>query len=540
METISAKHIRVYDSEKSKRASLDTYMQELMYYTLPRKAYITKIKSMGDRIPTDIYDSTAILSNAYFAAGMQAYMSSPQTKWFTIAIQNRNFMTKRNVLNYLKDTEEVLYAIINHSNFYQEDVEGYLGLGSIGTDILYAEEDIKEDVRFDCLNIENVIILNDAQGRVNTAYIEYEFDASQAYGKFGDKVGSKVKECYEKSDYSVKFKYLFCVLPREVYDQSKKDSKNMPYAALWIDRQNKTIVRESGYREFPAMVSRFAKSKGDAYGYSPAMNILPDIKMLNSMEYENIVSAQLSTNPPLEIPDEAFLRPYNFNPRGKNIKNAGYPNEHITPIITGSNLKIGMDYLQYKQGRIQQAFYNDLFLSIEQIGKMTATEVQIRNNQRMQMLGSAIGNIMREKLSPMIQRVYSIAARNNKLPPLPPELQGQNYVIDYISPLARAQKSLELQNLSQAMAIIAQFGQVQPEVFDKINFDECVDYVADITNITPKIIRDDGEVEDIRAGRQQQQAMAMQMQLIQQGAEATKVGTEADKNVAETQTVGAE
>lgn len=155
------------------------------------------------------------------------------------------------------------------------------------------------------------------------------------------------------------------------------------------------------------------------------------------------------------------------------------------------------------------------------------------------MLGSSIGNIMRGKLSPVVHRVYAIAARNDKLPPLPGVLNGQEYIIDYISPLARAQKYLELQNLSQAISIIAQFGTVQPDVFDKIDFDECVNYVADITNVTPKILRDDGEVEDLRRSRQDQQAMLQQLEMIKQGAESVKIGGEADKAIAESQMAGA-
>jgi len=538
-ETIAQQHIRVYDTEKSTRSGLEAYWQELMYFALPRKAYITRIKSLGDKLPVDIYDSTAIMANAYFAAGMQAYMSGPQTKWFTIGLRNRSLMIKRDNLDYLKDTEDVLYSIINGSNFYQEDVESYLGLGSIGTDILYCERDIEEDVRFDCLNIENVIILADAQGRTKRAYIEYEYTADQAIGKFGEtKVGDKVKECYVKSDYNTKFKYLFCVFPRAIYDQSKRDARNMPFAALWIDKEHKEVVRESGYKEFPFMVSRFAKAKGSPYGYSPEMNILSDIKMLNQMEKTNILGAQLSVLPPKEVPDEAFLRPFNFNPNGINIRNAGYPNEHIVPIVTGANVPIGIDYVKYKQQKVAQAFYNDLFILMESIGDKTATEVNILNNQRMQLLGSAVGNIMREKLSPVIERVYSIAAMNDKLPPLPPELINEDYVIEYISPLARAQKSLELNNLSQAMQIIASFGAVDPTVFDKIDFDELVDYTAEITNITPKVIRSDDEVETLRENRTQQLALQQQMAMLQSGTEMIKTGGEADKVIKESQVVG--
>ncbi len=537
-ETTGQRHIRIYEAAKSARASLEQYWQDLVYYAMPRKAYINRIYTPGDRLPTDIYNSTAVLSNAYFAAGMQAYMSGPQTKWFTLGLKNKNLLEQKHIRTYLRDAEDVLYSMINGSNFYQEDVEGYLGLGSIGTDILYGEEDLKEGIRFDCLNIENVVVLNDAAGRVNHAYIEYEFDAEQAIGKLGPAVGQKVQECYAKGDYTTKFKYLFCITPRSVYDGSKRDAKNMPYAALWVDRQTRNVVRESGFREFPLFVSRFAKSKGSPYGYSPEMNVYADIKMLQQMDKANILGAQMSVLPPKEVPDEAFMRPYNFNPNGINIKNAGYPNEHIVPIHSGANVQIGLEFIERKERKIEQAFYNDLFLAIEQAGKMTATEVNIRNNQRMQMLGSAIGNIMREKLSPVIGRCFQIAARNNMLPKIPPDLMTEEYIIEYISPLARAQKALELNNINDAMAIIASFATVSPDVLDKIDFDNLIDEVAEITNVSPSIIRDDAEVEELRAARAEQQAMAQQMTALQQGTEMVKTGAEADRTIAEARMAG--
>ena len=544
-ETQGQFHVRVYDQLKGARGPLENYWQDLTYLGMPRLAYITRIKNMGDRLPSDVYNSTAILVNAYFGAGMQAYISSPQSKWFGIVIKDRSLMNKRNVLNYCKDTEDVLYGMINNSNFYQEDVEGYQTLGCIGTDILYAEKDWEEDLRFDCLPVENVLVIQDSHGRVNRIYMEYEFDASQAIDKFGlGAVGKKVEEVFVKGDYNTKFKYIFCVFPRAVYDQRKRDSKNMPFTALWIDKERKVEVKEGGFKRFPFFVSRFAKGKGGAYGYSPEMNVWSDISMLNQIEYTNVLAYQLSVAPPMEIPDEAFLRPFDLNPWGRNIKVSGMSNEHITPIITGSRPDAGEKYIERKERRISQAFYNDLFIMLEQMGDKTAFEVNIRNNQRMQLLGSACGNIMRDKLSKVVGFTYDIAAELDKLPPLPPELRGQEYEIIYLSPLARAQRSLELNNMQQGMGIIGQFAQAQiaagerASVLDNIDFDEAVKVVGDITNFAPRIIRDDQEVESLREGKQQEQAAAAQLQMMQQGAEAAQVATQADKNIAETQTAG--
>ena len=540
-EDLGTRHIRIYENMKSARASLEAYWQDLTYYSLPRKAYITKVMNIGDQLPTDIYDSTAIVGLSYFAAGMQAYMSSPQTKWFSITSRNQKLIAgDKEARDYLKDVEDEIYHLINGSNFYQEDVESYLNLGSIGTDVMYSEIDEKDGIRFDSVPMENICIDTDSQGRVNKAYMEYEFNCEQAINKFGEKAGSKPRECYIKNDFNTKFRYIFCVFPRDVYNPNKKDAKNMPYAALWIDREFKTIVREKGYNEFPFHGTRFSKMKLSPYGASPVMNILPDIKMLNQLEKTNILGAQFSILPPLEIPDEAFLKPYNFNPGGKNLKNSGYPNEHITPINTGANVYLGLEYVKYKQEAVQKALYNDLFILFQQVGKMTAFEVNVRNNQRMQLLGSAIGNIMREKLSPVIERAYSILARSNRLPPLPPSLQGEDYQIEYLSPLARAQKSLELQNFTQAFEIIAGLGQVKPEVFDKIDFDATVDYIAQLTYTNPKVIRDDAEVADIREGRAEQQQMMAQLEMVKQGTETVREGAAADKDLAMAEAAGKE
>lgn len=539
-ETTAIRNIRVYEQLRSARSALDSYWQDIVYYTFPRKAYITRIKNMGDRLPTDIYDSTAILALAYFAAGMQAYMSSPQTRWFNLGVDDKRLAGNKEVIDFLRNSEDVIYSIINNTNFYQEDVESYSCLGSIGTDIIHGGLDNKDLVRFDSLPIETVYLAADSYNRVNQAYIKYEFDPAQAVDKFGrGAVGPEVNEKFVKADFSTKFEYILAIYPRAFYDKSKKDAKNMPFAAVWVDMKRKTVVRESGFKKFPFFVTRFNKGKGDPYGYSPAMNVLPDIMMLNAMEKTNILGAQNAVLPPLEIPDEAFLRPYNFNPGGKNIRQSGNPNEHITPIITGANVPIGIDYVKYKQARIEQALYNDLFLSLEQIGNRTATEVSIANNQRMQLLGSAVGNIMREKLSPIVEWVFDICAEAGKLPPLPDILRGKSYQVQYTSPLARAQKSLELNNLSQAISVISQFGTVQPDVFDKIDFDKLVDYTAEITDINPQVIRDDGEVQEIRDSRAQGQYMAQQMQLLQQGADAAKTAGDADAAIAESQLAGA-
>jgi len=375
-------HIKRYRYLKNERAALEAYWQELAYYCMPRKAYITRFKMIGDRLPSDLFDSTAINAVDQMAAGIQGYLTNPQTRWFGLSLKNRGLMNLPGARDWLRDCEDIIYDTLNGSNYYQENNECYRDLAVIATHCLYVEDDTEDDVRFLSVPIEKVVFAADANGRVRTVYIEYEFDADQASQKFGNALSTKIQEAVKNKDYTSRFKFLFCVYPRAVFDPSKLDKKNMPFAAEWIEIETQKQVRESGYREFPFMVSRWAKSGGDVYGSGPAMNELPNIKTLNAMCRTNLIAGEKIADPPLDIPDEAFMRPFDFDAGGINIRAAGYPQEKINPIITGQNIPFALQLEDVRRMSIRQAFFNDLFIILNNQGQMTAEEVRQRVAER--------------------------------------------------------------------------------------------------------------------------------------------------------------
>ena len=533
-------HVKRYRSLKSARANLEQYWQECAYYCMPRKAFITRFQNIGDRLPNDLFDSTAINSVDYAAAGIQGYLTNPSMRWFGLMLQNRKMMNIPGARDYLRDCEDAIYDALNHSNFYQENNECYRDLLVIASHVLYEEEDLEDDVRFLSVPIERVVFAPDANGRVRTVYIEYEYTADQAVQKFGlAKLSKTTQEAYAKLDFDKKFLYLFCVYPRAIYNPSKKDKQNMPYATEWIDVKEQVQIREGGYKQFPFAVSRWAKMGNDVYGAGPAMNELPNIKTLNAMCRSNLIAGETISDPAKIIPDEIFLRPYDFDAGGMNIKAAGYPNETITTIPTNANVPFALEYEDARRKMIQQAFFNDLFIILNQTTQMTAEEVRARVAERMLLLGPAIGMIIQENLRPVVERTFSILERIGKLPSPPRVLEGMGYNVIATSPLARAQREVELRGLQISFGMIQQLAAVNPEVNDKFKFDDAADFVAEVTNLNPKLIRDDAEVDEIRANRQAATAIAQQVAMLNEGAKAVKTGAEADKTMAETAAVGA-
>ena len=110
------------------------------------------------------------------------------------------------------------------------------------------------------------------------------------------------------------------------------NSKNMDWVSCHVHEKTGTLLNESGFKEFPYVVPRYLKtSSNEIYGRSPAMNALPDTKMLNTMSKVSIKAAQKQIDPPLMVPDDGFILPIRTVPGGLNFYRSG-TRERIEPL----------------------------------------------------------------------------------------------------------------------------------------------------------------------------------------------------------------
>ena len=306
---------------------------------------------------------------------------------------------------------------------------------------------------------------------------------------------------------------LHAVVPRINRDPSKQDNKNMPYASFYIDMQTSKLLSESGFQEFPYIVPRFLKATGETMGRAPAMVALPDVKMLNLMSKTIIQAAQKQIDPPLLVPDDGFLLPIRTQPGGLNFFRSG-TRDTITPLNTGANIPIGLNMEEQRRAAIRSAFFVDQLLSA-QTPNMTATEVVQREQERMRVIGPVLGRLMNEMLRPLIDRVFALMLRADMLAPPPEILAGRDVDIEYVSPLARAQKSNSLNSTMKALEILMPLAQSLP-VGDHIDADGLVKHVTDALGVPKTALKSDREVQQIREERAAQQQAQMEMMQEQQ------------------------
>jgi hypothetical protein len=307
---------------------------------------------------------------------------------------------------------------------------------------------------------------------------------------------------------------------------------------VYIEKEAKKKLSESGYEIFPYAIGGANKESGELYFTSPMMECFSDIKMVNQMTKTNLKAGMKAVDPPLDIPNDGFINALNLNPGAPNYRNPSTPgvNDEIRPIGKNINVPLGLDMVERVERKIQRALFVDLFLALtERSPKMTATEVLARQQERMLLLGPMIGRLT-EMLSHIIKRTFAILQERGVILPLPALLQTdpndksrrpKNLLVEYVSPLARAQKMSEIGAINNVLALVGEIAKVQPQVIDKIDLDKTVDEIADIHGINPELIRDKASVKAIRDARATAAEAAKKVQMAQAGADVVKTGAEA-------------
>ena len=505
-----------YEKLEGQRQNWETHWQEVADYMQPRKADVTKQRARGDKRMEQVFDSSPIQAVELLAASLHGMLTNPSTPWFTLRFKDEEIDNEDEAKLWLEASTDAMYTAFNRSNFQQEIFELYHDLITFGTAAMFIEEDDEDIIKFSTRHINEVFIAENDKGRIDTIYRRFKISARAAMQKFGEAVSSDVQSAFKKDPYK-EVEILHAVYPRTDFNPNKKDKKNMPFESVYIEFKNGNELSVSGFREFPFVVPRYLKASNEIYGRSPAMTALPDVKMLNEMCKTTIKAAQKQVDPPLLVPDDGFLLPVRTVPGGLNFYRSG-TRDRIEPLNIGANNPLGLNMEQQRRDSIRAVFYVNQ-LMMQDGPQMTATEVIQRNEEKMRLLGPVLGRLQSELLKPLIDRVFAILLRNNMLPAAPEFLSGRDIEIEYVSPLAKAQKSTELQSIMRAVEILGSLANVAP-VFDYINFDNLVKHLADIVGVPQKILKTQSQVNAERQQAAQQQEQMQQMQQLQQVAKA--------------------
>lgn len=521
--------LKRFSSLQQQRSNWESHWQDIADFIVPRKADITKKRTAGDKRTEQIFDGTAIHAAELMAASLHGMLTNASTPWFHLRFTNDEFDRDDQAKEWLQSATDIMYQEIHRSNFHEAIHELYADLVTFGTAVMFidAQQPEKGDgwsslLRFSTRHIAECYLSEDDQGRVDTVYREFKMPARAVAKQFGEEnIGKHIGKILKEDPYEL-VKLVHVVMPRTDRDAKKLNSLNMPYASIYLDPEDKIILSEGGYMENAYVSPRYLKASFEVgYGRSPGMNSLSDCKMLNKMSEVTIRAAQLHIHPPLMVPDDGFHLPVRTIPGGLNFYRSG-TRDRIEPLNIGGNNPIGQEMLEQRRQAIRAAFYVDQLILGNSPG-MTATEVIQRTEEKMRLLAPALGRLQAELLHPLVNRTFNLLSRNKMFPPAPDFMQNGEIDIEYVSPLAKAQRSGDVQSAMQLFQFLAPLMQVDPSVVDYLDMDGLAQHIIKVTNIPATVVRGEQQVAQLREQRQAQEA---QMQQMQQGAEMAKAAGE--------------
>ena len=526
MKTKKEKLITRWGHLRSERATWWSHWQEITTYLLPRNGrYFQQDRNKGHRRHNSIYDNTGTRALRTLGAGMMAGATSPARPWFRLGTADPELNSYGPVKLWLADVTQRMQLVFQKSNTYRTLHGIYEELGAFGTAGSIILPDSQNAIHHYPVTIGEYAIATDYQGRVNTLYREFQKTVGEVVREFGyNKCSTSVKNLYDRGTLDSWITLVHAIEPRDDRDRDykKKDNMNMPYKSCYFETgsDGDQVLRESGFKEFPAVIPRWGVAGGDIYGNSPGMESLGDIKQLQHEQLRKAQGIDYQTKPPLQVPSYMKNRDVDSLPGGVTFIDGAQGK-----IETAFNVNLNLDHLlrdiQDVRGRINSSFYADLFLMLANATdtRMTATEVAERHEEKLLMLGPVLERLHNELLDPLIDITFDRMVEAGLIPPAPEELQGMELNVEFVSMLAQAQRAIGTNSVDRYVNSMGMVAQMKPDVLDKFDSDAWADGYADMLGVDPSLIVAGPQVAKIRQARAQAQQAAAQQEAQNQAAE---------------------
>ena len=518
-------HIRRLDKMKSDRGTLESHLQEVAEKVMPRKDHVTTVREKGKKRDPTIYDTTAETANQNFASGLYGHLFSG--RWFGLKARNKNINDSEAVQDWFMETTKILLEEMAVSNFNLEIYELLLDIGWCGTPCISVYPGVETMLTFETYHISEYFIAENNKGKVDTIYRKFKYTARQAVQEWGEeKVSEDVLKAYKSAkpeDRDNEFWFIHAIFPREDHDDSYPALKSrQPIASIWIDIKAKKVIKIDGYYEMPKFTPRWVKSSIELYGRSQGMAMLPEIKSANHARKELKVGLSLEINPRILSPDDGFTNKLRANPGSvMYYRRSLQGKEKPEAFNTGARIDWAAEGVKESQMIIKQGFFNDLFVMLGELtGTKTAYEIAERIEEKHSLIIAPIGRIHSELSNGMIRRCINILGRAGRLPPVPPELAGQEYEIEYISKLALALKIIEVRAFAQGVEVVTPMLEGAPDMADNWDTDEIARGIPQRLGWPVEWLRDIDKRDDMRQARAEREAELQAAELAAGAADA--------------------
>ena len=481
---------------------------------------------------TKSYDDTPSWAANRFASALMSLLMDPTESWLDfMVVPTSGVALSVAVERYLQRLRDVsLYLLQEPSvGFYEAMHEHLLDYVIFGESCMFMDKTPDGLPRFTPYPLVQCYI-HASDGRTpDTVYRRYEMTVQAIIDRFnrsGDSVPEQVTKKAEAGKWTDTITIIHGVFPRK-HGVAGSFATNKPWASIYYTEDKKQLMRESGFDLFPFSTPRFLVFAGKSHGQGPGTLSLANVRTLNTIIKTMLRSDQRKAGPAWIAQRRGWLKPLDFRTDRINYFDGFDMDKSLMPIGTEGQPQAGRDWVQDFREQILRAFYIDRLGGVDKRAEVKEAEVMAKQQENMRDLVPQQSRLHSESVTRIIEFVVGIA--KDLIGPPPPELENQLVKLHYLSPIAKSQKLLELNNVARTLQqYILPLGQQDPSILKTYDSHKLSQFVYDKANFPASVLVPE---EQFRQEQEQDNQAAQ----LGQGVEQLKGVSETVKNFSQAQ-----
>lgn len=467
MTTDTEALLRRYRAARDRSSAWDGHWRECYEFTLPSRD--ASSAQPGARRVDRLFDGTAADAVDQLAASLLAQLTPPWARWFSLSAGVELEDEERGtVAPLLEKAADVVRGHFDRANFAVEMHQAYLDLVIAGTASLLFEEappGAPSAFRFTAVPLSELVVEEGASGRLDVTFRRSEAGLATLRERFPQAVLPDSIVDRAEADPTARVPVLEAVLPEPDGGGFVYTALLDPEGATGLGASDAVVLAEGRFARSPFITFRWLKAPGEAYGRSPVMKALPDIKTANKVVELVLKNASISVTGIWQADDDGVLNPANIRLVPGAIIPKAVGSAGLTPLESPGRFDVSQLVLDDLRGRIRHALMVDRLGQVDS-PRMTATEVMERSAEMARVLGATYGRLQSELLTPLIMRGLSILRRRGEIPDV--RIDGRVVDLVYQSPLARTQAQSDAQNTLTWLTSVAGLGPAAAEAVDTV------------------------------------------------------------------------
>ncbi len=537
----------------SGRAAWENYWNAISAYVLPSTEEFDRLLSTNSaqaidsivhtpvaaKRSEDIYDMTSVWAIERLTAGLLS-LKTPETEfWHTLTFDNY-FSDEQS-----DEEDEAAERLRNYlfkvrsnpqSGFWDAHRAAARSMCAYGDGWSFIRETreggVSQPFKYEYVPLNECYPSMDPNGLPDRMFRVFGWSALQIVTKWGkDKAGKKAVEYANDPDKRHnQMPVMHVVRPRQDEKRRGVGLTHSTFESHYLLPDEKHLIGSSGFFSFPFIRYAWANSGRRPFSEGPVAYALAEIKSLQEMSKNELISVQTTLRPAFATAGKNFNR-LNLNPGKTNpgmITADGKP--LFAPMTSGVRPDFAQSVLEARRNSVREMMYLNLWQIILQDKNETATEAMIRAQEKGEMLGP-VGISFNTGLSQTVDREISILDRQNAFEEnspleLPETAQGRNISPVFTSPLDRLRRMSEVIGMQQLVEFATLLGGRDPQATAKIiarfDVDEMIDIAREILGAPVKAMRSKDEVAAQNSQQDQMQQLMAALEMMRAGGEAAQ------------------